>query len=440
MSEMILRGGRVLTPQGAVDSDVRIVDQTVTEIGQNVSSDGTVIDASGCIVGPGFVDLHVHLREPGQEWKEDIATGSAAAAAGGFTAIVAMPNTDPPTDSGHLARYVNERGRSAGLVEVVASGCITAAMKGESLAHLDELYSAGVRLFTDDGVTVADAGLLRRAMEYLAGRDAVVAQHAEDPGLARGGHMHEGAVSSLLGIAGLPSIAESSIVARDIELAALTGARYHVQHVSCAETVELIRDAKARGLTVTAEVAPHHLTLGDEAVHTMDPVYKMYPPLRSASDVAALVAGLEGGTIDAVATDHAPHASHEKDVPFEEAPRGVIGLETAFAVVRSSTGLDPKGLFDRISVAPARIGGFARHGRWVEVGVPANLTVVEWDTLSTPTTFLSKSTNSPFLGRELIGSIRATVFEGQCSFNDGEVQPDADSDGETLDTERTVAR
>ena len=425
MSDVLIIGGVVLTADGNVRLDVSIEGGVVARLGSDLSGErlkaATVLDAEGATVGPGFVDLHVHLREPGQEWKEDIASGSAAAASGGFTAIVAMPNTDPPTDAGHLARYVNARGRDVGLCEVSSAGCITAGMAGERLARLDELSAASVTIFTDDGLTVADAGLLRRAMEYLAGRDAVLAQHAEDPGLARDGHMHEGSVSSVLGMAGLPSVAETTIVARDLSLVELTGARYHVQHVSCAGTVDLLREAKAKGLRVTSEVAPHHLYLADEAVESMDPVYKMYPPLRARTDVVALIAGLEDGTIDAVATDHAPHASHEKDVPFEEAPRGVIGLETAFAVVRSSTALDDRALFDRMAVAPARIGGFSRHGQWVAEGAPANLTIVDWDSQWTPQGFASKSTNSPFLGESLTGRVRATVFEGQCTFRDDHV-------------------
>ncbi len=415
MSGLVLKGGEVQTRDGRDRLDVRMAEGSIVELGVGLTGDEE-IDVTGAIVGPGFVDMHVHLREPGQEWKEDIASGSAAAAAGGFTAVVAMPNTDPPTDAGHLARHVVDRGRSVGLVEVAAAGCITAGMAGQRLAHLDELAAAGVRVFTDDGLTVADAGLLRRAMEYLAGSDGVIAQHAEDPGLAGGGHMHEGRVSSLLGIGGLPAIAETSIVARDLELAALTGARYHVQHVSCAATVELIAGAKDRGLPVTAEVAPHHLWLTHDLVESLDPVYKMYPPLRTADDVAALVAGLADGTIDAVATDHAPHAAHEKEVPFEEAPRGVIGLETAFGAVRTATGLSPRDLFERMSVAPARIAGLERQGHWPEVGAPANLVAVDWDTAWTPDRYRSKSENSPFTGRSLTGAVRATVFEGRWTF------------------------
>lgn len=421
MSEILLTGGTVLGPSAEAVLDVRIIDGVVAEVAPDLGGSGQVIDIGGSIVGPGFVDLHVHLREPGQEWKEDIASGSAAAAAGGFTAIVAMPNTDPPTDAGHLARYISDRGREVGLVEVVPAGCITLGMEGEALSHLDEMHAAGVRVFTDDGSTVADAGLLRRAMEYMEARPGIIAQHAEDVGLGAGGHMHEGAVSSLLGIPGLPAVAETVIVARDLALVELTGAGYHVQHVSCAATVELIRDAKRRGLPVTAEVAPHHLWLTDRCVESMDPVYKMYPPLRTRHDTEALAAGLGDRTIDAVATDHAPHAAHEKDVPFEEAPRGVIGLETAFSVVRSSVALDPRALFEAMSVAPAAIGNLDRHGRWIEEGMPANLVAVDWDAPWVPDLFVSKSSNSPFRAMSLTGQVRCTIFDGRVTFASGQV-------------------
>ena len=369
MAEYLLTGGTVLTCTADVQADVHVAGGRIAEIGTDLTVDvAERIDCSGAFIGPGLVDIHVHLREPGQEWKEDIASGSAAAAAGGFSAVVAMPNTSPAIDAGHLARYVADRGRQVGLVDVVPAGCITAGMEGERLAHLDEMASAGVRLFTDDGHTVADTGLLRRAMEYVAARGALIAQHAEDPGLARGGHMHEGPISSLLGMAGLPAEAESVVVARDLAIARLTGARYHVQHVSTAATVDLVRAAKAEGMEVTAEVAPHHLWFSDELVRSMDSVYKMYPPLRSEADREALMLGLCDGTIDAVATDHAPHAAHEKDVPFEEAPRGVIGLETAIGAVVTRCDLSPREVFDRMSIAPAQIAGLDRHGRWPEVG------------------------------------------------------------------------
>ena len=431
MSEILLAGGAVLTPDREVKADVTLSGGRVAAVepvreggGREIGAGRAraadrVIDLSGLVLGPGFVDLHAHLREPGQEWKEDIASGSAAAAAGGFTAVVAMPNTDPPTDSGHLARYISDRGRQVGLVEVAPAGCITAGLDGARLAHLDELFAAGVRVFTDDGMTVADAGLLRRAMEYLEARGGVIAQHAEDPGLSRGGHMHEGEVSSLLGMAGIPALAETVVAARDLALAELTGASYHIQHVSCAETVELIRAAKAKGAPVTAEVTPHHLRFSDRHAASMDPVFKMYPPLRPPADVEALIEALREGVIDAAATDHAPHAAHEKDVPFEEAPKGVTGLETAFAAVRSALDPDPRLLFRRMSVAPAAIGALHRHGRWIEPGIPANLAAVAWDEEWTAEGFASRSSNSPFVGETLTGRVRYTFYEGRLTYELG---------------------
>ncbi len=416
---IVLSGGLVMTPAGPTDADVVIQEGTVIEVGAASGADGVRIDCSGMWIGPGFVDIHVHLREPGQVWKEDIASGSAAAAGGGFTAVVAMPNTDPATDAGHLARYITDRGRQVGLVEVAAAGAITLGRRGSELAHIDELWDAGVTIFTDDGDTVADAGMLRRAMEYVAGRGGLIAQHAEDPGLARNGHMHEGAVSARLGMVGLPAYAEEAIVQRDLGLVRLTGVRYHVQHVSTAATVELVRDAKRSGLAVTAEVAPHHLAFTDELVETMDPVAKMYPPLRTEADRLALIEGLRDGTIDAVATDHAPHASSEKEVPFEEAPRGVIGLETAASVVHGTVGLEPVDFFDRMSVRPAAIGALAQHGRWIEPGIPANLVVFDPSSRWTPDGFASKSANSPWIGETLEGRVHTTIYGGRITHGGG---------------------
>lgn len=409
---MIIRGGTVLSETGTRVTDVRIDGSRIVEIGDGLTG-GDAVSAEGCWVGPGLVDLHTHLREPGQEWKEDLVSGREAAAAGGFTTVVAMPNTDPPIDSGHVAAHV----RRGDGVEVVPAGCLTLGRRGERLAHLDDLWAGGVRIFTDDGDTVADAGILRRAMEYLAQLGGVVAQHAEDPGLARGGHMHEGSVSSRLGITGLPAAAEEVIVARDLRLVELTGCRYHVQHASTAGTVELVREAKRAGLPVTAEVTPHHLVFDHRSVASMDPVFKMYPPLRTTEDVAALRAGLVDGTIDCVATDHAPHSAHEKDVPFEEAPRGVIGLETAAAVVAEVLGADIAVFFERMAHAPRRILGRPEHR--VAPGAPADLVVFAPEERWTPGVFRSRSENSPWLGASLTGRVKATIAGGKAIYRDG---------------------
>ncbi|MBM3694442.1 MAG: dihydroorotase [Actinobacteria bacterium] len=406
-----------------VPADVRVSGTGVAAVGPDIDRErAEVVDCSGCWVGPGLVDPHVHLREPGQEWKEDIESGSRAAAAGGFTAVVAMPNTDPAIDAGHLARFVAERGRQVGLVEVVPAGCVTAGRSGQRLAHLDDLWAAGVRVFSDDGDGVADAGLLRRAMEYLGDLGGVVAQHAEDRGLAGGGQMHEGEISALLGLAGIPTAAEEVVVARDLAIARLTGGRYHVQHVSTAGTVALIRAAKAEGLAVTAEAAPHHLAFDHTAVRRTDPAFKMYPPLRAPEDVEAVRAALADGTIEMVGTDHAPHAAHEKDVPFEDAPRGVIGLETAVAAVLAAVDLGPHALFDRMAVAPARLAGLADHGRWVANGGPATLTVVDPAAEWTAERFHSRSANSPWRGQRLRGRARHVVLRGRFTLRDGVLQ------------------
>ena len=411
---IILKGGNVFGDQLGV-SDVAIEGGRIVRLGDIEPAPGDrVIDCSGSWVGPGFVDLHVHLREPGQEWKEDIASGSQAAAAGGFTTVVAMPNTEPPIDSGQMARYVSDRGAETGLVRVVPSGTISLGRAGKHLSHIDDLWVAGVRLFTDDGDTVVDAGLLRRAMEYIAELGGVVAQHCEDPGLAGSGHMHEGAISSRLGMIGLPAMAETIVVERDIRLVELTGCRYHVQHVSAAATVGVIARAQAAGLPVTAEVAPHHLEFTDELVELMNPVAKMYPPLRTAADVAALRTGLEDGIIGCVATDHAPHSAHEKDVPFEEAPRGIIGLETAAAAVNTSVDLPMEKFFDRMSVSPGSLLGLDNGP--LAVGQTADLVVFDPAEAWVPETFLSKSANSPWIGTQLRGRVRATIYGGETTF------------------------
>ncbi len=418
MSDLILAKGTVLTAKGIEEADVRIRDGSIAEIGPGLEGDET-IDCEGAWIGPGLVDLHAHFREPGQEWKEDIASGSRAAAAGGFTAAFAMPNTEPATDSGHVARFVASRGAEVGLIEVLPVGAITKGRAGKELAHLDELWAAGVRVFSDDGDVVEDAGLLRQAMDYLAERGGVISQHAVDIGLSSGGFMHEGSVSSLLGMYGIPSAADDVILARDIRLVEMTGARYHVQHLSTATGVELIAAAKAKGLPVTAEVTPHHLAFDHTAAQTTDPVYKMMPPLRSGEDRDALRRGLEDGTVDIVGTDHAPHAAHEKEVPWEQAPNGVLGLEWAAAVANTFTDLDQAAFFDRLAVAPARIGQLDGQGMMPEVGGPANLVVFDPNIEWTPTTTVSKSENSPYFGLPLRGKVIATVYQGRVTALDG---------------------
>ncbi|GMQ85676.1 MAG: dihydroorotase [Acidimicrobiia bacterium] len=418
MSDLVLSGGSLLTEDGLLEADVRIADGVIVEIGSGLDAE-TLIECDGAWVGPGFVDLHSHLREPGEEWKEDISSGSAAAAAGGYTAVVTMPNTDPAVDAGHLARFIADRGATTGLVDVMPAGAVSMGRHGEQLAHLDELWQAGVRLFTDDGNAVADAGLMRQAMDYLATRGGVIAQHALDPGLAAAGQLHEGVVSSLLGMPAIPAEAEEIIIARDLRLAELTGARYHVQHLSTAGGVEMIAAAKARGLDVSAEVTPHHLAFDDSTVARTDPTYKVMPPLRSAEHRDALRAGLRDGTIDAVATDHAPHAAHDKDVPFEHAASGITGLEWAAAVVNTVAPLDPVSFYTRMAVAPAAIAGMPEQGRWVAVGGPAHLAVFDPVREWVPERTVSRSSNTPYLGMTLRGRVVATVYRGTVTARSG---------------------
>jgi dihydroorotase len=420
MFDFTLQNAVVVTSDGVLEgrNDVAVVDGVIAEIGRGSDVRGEAIDCEGAWVGPGFVDLHTHLREPGQEWKEDIESGSRAAAAGGYTAVVAMPNTDPSTDAGHLARYVADRGREVGLVEVVPSGCITAGRDGTKLAHLDDLWSAGVRVFTDDGDSVADAGLLRRAMEYLGERGGVVAQHCIDAGLAADGQVHEGEVSSRLGMPGVPREAEEMVIARDLSLVRLTGVRYHVQHLTTAGGVKLIGAAKAEGLPVTAEVTPHHLFFDHSCVEETDPLYKMMPPLREQSDLKAVREGLRSGVIDVVATDHAPHADHEKDHPWEEAPFGVTGLEWAGAVVNTVVDLVAEDFFSVMSERPAQIAGIEGQGQ-LEVGGAANLVVFDSSAPAVTTGTNSRSSNSPYLGLDLVGAVVHTIFRGQFTIRNG---------------------
>ena len=426
LREFVIKGGTVIDATGERDADVLVREGLVVQVAPDLSGE-TVLDASGCVVAPGLVDLHVHLREPGDEEAETIETGTRAAARGGFTAVVAMPNTRPALDDAAVVSSVLATGRAAGLCEVVSSGCITVGREGQQLAPMGELYALGVRIFTDDGACVASAGVMRRALEYAASLPgAIVAQHAEDETLAGGGHMHEGAWSSRLGIPGRPAVAETVIVARDIELCAVTGTPVHFLHCSAAGTVALVRAAKAQGLPVTAEVAPHHFALTDECCAAFDPAFKVHPPLRTQADVDAIREGLADGTIDAIATDHAPHTPEAKERPFEEAPPGMLGLETALAV--TITELVEPGILTLpaalalLSWRPAAIAGLDHQGGPIVAGAPAHITVfdprTEWEV--EPARLASRARNTPFAGRTLKGKVRHTLLAGAPVVIDGE--------------------
>ena len=426
-----IRGGRILDEttdaQGRL-ADIHISGGVITEVvdaGSKLPKADIDLDATNCFVSPGFVDLHVHLREPGREESETIETGSRAAALGGFTAVVAMPNTEPSQDSRIVVEFVRAQGERAGLCEVIPSGCITVGRAGEALAPYSELRDAGVTLFTDDGNGVQDPLLMRRALEYARDLDITLAQHCEVGSLTVGAVMHEGSCCSHLGLPGWPAIAEELMVHRDIELVRLTGSRIHFLHLSTERSVEMVRRAKAEGLPITAEATPHHFTLTDEALRSFDPVFKVNPPLRTPADIAALKEGLRDGTIDAIATDHAPHASHLKEQPLDQAPPGMLGLETALALSLSELNMDPQSVVAALSWKPARIAGVGdRHGRPVAVGETANLAIFdpncEWvvdrDVVS------SKSKNTPYHGRSVRGKVRHTVFSGQVVVRDGVAQ------------------
>jgi dihydroorotase len=432
MDRVLFRGGRLVDPSVGVDEtcDVLIADGRVEAVGPDLTDAGAeVIDVAGAVVAPGFVDIHVHLREPGREDEETIASGSAAAARGGYTAICAMPNTDPVCDNAAVAEKVAATGRFLGLTRVVPAGALTQGQQGQHLAAIGEMAmsSARVRLFTDDGRGVQDARLLRRAMEYLKGFGGICAEHCDDESLSEGGHMHEGEFSSRLGLRGQPAEAEEVALARDVALARMTGARLHVLHVSTAGSVEIVRRAKAEGVAVTAEATPHHLTLTHAALTDYDTNFKVNPPLRSAADVEALRVGLADGTIDAIATDHAPHAAQEKEAEFEAAPPGMIGLETALGVV--VTHLVGEGVLSlvelvrRMSTVPARILGLEGQGGPVIPGGSANLVVFDPDAKwrVEVAEFASRSRNSPWTGQELRGKVLFTVFEGRLVVRDGRV-------------------
>ncbi len=425
MTRTIITAGTVLDQGGRRRADVAIGDDgRIAAVDEAIApaAGDVVLDAAGCVICPGFVDLHVHLREPGKEEAETIETGSRAAALGGFTAVVAMPNTDPAQDSVAVIEFVRAQGRRAGLCEVVPSGCITVGRQGRTLAPLAELAAAGVRLFTDDGAGVQDPQLMRRALEYAGPLRITLAQHCEVAAMTAGAVMHEGACCSRLGVPGWPSLAEELMVHRDIELSRLTGSPVHLLHLSTAGSVALVRAAKADGLRVTAEATPHHFTLTDERLAGYDAVFKVNPPLRTAADIEAVRAGLADGTIDAIATDHAPHAPETKEAPLDQAPPGMLGLETALALSLTYLDMPLEDIIAALSWKPAAIAGLAdRHGRPVTPGEPANLAVVDpaatWTVV--PAKLASKSRNTPYAGMELRGSVRHTIFDGHPVVVDG---------------------
>jgi dihydroorotase len=438
--KLLIKGGRVIDPAQGRDeiADVLVANGSVAGIGTGLPDVGAdVIDAKGLVVCPGFIDLHVHLREPGEEYKETIASGAAAAVAGGFTAICAMPNTKPVNDNASITRYMIEKSREAGLARVYPVGAITRGSCGEELAEMADMKEAGAVAVSDDGRPVMNSQVMRHAMEYARDHGLVVVDHCQDTALSASGVMHEGHYSTLLGLKGMSSSAEESHVARDIMLARLTGARVHIAHISTAGAVAMVRAAKREGSPVTCEVTPHHLALTEAAVQGFDTNTKMSPPLRSEEDRAALIEAAADGTIDAIATDHAPHHMDEKMLEYDRAPFGVIGLETALGVAlqvlcygnggvkgqadrnsttASSTSLPLSRIVEMLTIGPAR--AFGLPGGTLSIGSPADITFfdpnLEWTV--DPAKFKSKSRNTPFSGRQLKGVVVATLVGGRRAF------------------------
>ncbi|MFE0042016.1 dihydroorotase [Streptomyces albireticuli] len=436
MTKILIRGAKVL---GGEPQDVLIEGETITAVsdvalpgggGTGLSAEGAqVIEADGKILLPGLVDLHTHLREPGREDSETVLTGTRAAASGGFTAVFAMANTFPVADTAGVVEQVWRLGKESGYCDVQPIGAVTVGLEGKQLSELGAMHesAAGVTVFSDDGKCVDDAVIMRRALEYVKAFGGVVAQHAQEPRLTEGAQMNEGVVSAELGLGGWPAVAEESIIARDVLLAEHVGSRVHICHLSTAGSVEIVRWAKSRGIDVTAEVTPHHLLLTDDLVRSYNPVYKVNPPLRTERDVLALREALADGTIDIVATDHAPHPHEDKDCEWAAAAMGMVGLETALSVVQHTmveTGLlDWAGVADRMSATPARIGSLSGHGRPIAPGEPANLTLVDsaYRGVVDPAGFASRSRNTPYEGRELPGRVTHTFLRGRATVVDGKL-------------------
>ncbi|CAB4745059.1 unannotated protein [freshwater metagenome] len=406
--------------------DVVINGDVISEIGSGLKV-GEFIDAKKNLLIPGLVDLHTHLREPGREDSETVATGSAAAAKGGYTAISAMANTFPVADTAGVVEQVYRLGQEAGLCDVFPIGAVTQGLKGEALAELGAMANskAKVRIFSDDGKCVSDPLLMRRALEYVKTFNGIIAQHAQDPALTVGSQMNEGIVSARLGLTGWPAVAEEAIIARDILLAEHVGSRLHICHLTTAGGVDLVRFAKSRGINVTAEVTPHHLLLTDELVQNYDPIFKVNPPLRTEKDVLALRNGLADGTIDIVGTDHAPHPTEDKDCEWQSAAFGMVGLETALSVVVKSMVesnlMNWSDLVDRMSIAPAKIAGYSKHGNQIIKGAQANLTIIDTDKtwIVDRNRLSSKSKNTPFEGMKLPSQVIHTFLNGKQVLNNG---------------------
>jgi dihydroorotase len=436
-SKFLLTG---LTLPDGTASDIEIANGVITAIGKTLpnNSDYQVVDLQGSVVLPGLVDLHTHLREPGKEDAETVLSGSMAAAKGGYVAISAMANTSPVADTAGVVEQVYALGQSAGFVDVFPIGAVTQGLNGEALSEIGAMAdsNARVRVFSDDGNCVHDPLVMRRALEYVKKFGGVIAQHAQEPALTKGAQMNEGDISSRLGLKGWPAVAEEAIIARDVLLVDHVQSRLHICHLTTAGGVEIIRWAKARGINVTAEVTPHHLLLTDDYANSYDPIFKVNPPLRTQRDVEALREGLADGTIDIVATDHAPHPAEAKECEWQEAAFGMLGLESALSIVNQTmvqTGLlNWEGVADRMSLAPARIAGYASHGGRIEVGAPAHLTVIN------PTQsyrvdrdlVASRSRNTPFHGMELSGVVQATFFRGIPTYLAGQLTS-IHSDGST---------
>ncbi|NBV45449.1 MAG: dihydroorotase [Planctomycetia bacterium] len=422
MGTLLVRGGRVIDPSQAIDriDDLLVRDGVVAAIGRAAGPTDESLDATGMIVAPGLVDMHVHLREPGREEDETIETGTRAALAGGFTSVACIPNTEPPIDTQAAVGFIHQKAARADTCNVFVVGCVSRDRAGKELADIGGLFEAGAVAFSDDGAPVYDAELMRRALEYCRMFDVPILAHEEVLELTRGGVMHEGLVSLALGLGGMPAAAEEIMIGRDIALAACTGGRLHVMHVSTAGGVAQVREAKARGIRVTAEACPHHFTLTDEALRGFDANCKMSPPLRTAADVEAIIAGLADGTIDCIATDHAPHAREKKMLELDRAPFGILGLETAIGLAVTQLvapgRIDWLRLIDAMSTAPARILGVPRGT--LRPGAVADITIIDPDATweVDVAAFRSKSVNSPFHGWTLRGRAAATIVAGRVKF------------------------